>query len=119
MVLASRLTRGGKHRGGLGANYEIEVLGDEAYCFFLGDRGKFAPFGVLGGEDAALNRLVIRKEEGDQVPPMVSKVVDVHLKRGERVRLETPGGGGYGPVSERAAEAWQDDIENGYVTESV
>jgi len=109
----------GKHRGGLGANYEIEVLGDEAYCFFLGDRGKFAPFGVLGGEDAALNRLVIRKKEGDQIPPMVSKVVDVHLTRGERIRLETPGGGGYGPVSERSIDALQDDMENGYINATM
>lgn len=109
----------GQFRGGLGANYEIEVLGDEAYCFFLGDRGKFAPFGVLGGEDAALNRLLIRKKDGDHIPPMISKVVDVNLKQGERVRLETPGGGGYGPISKRSAEALKEDMENGYMTQMI
>lgn len=106
----------GKHRGGLGANYEIEVLGDEAYGFFLGDRGKFAPFGLFGGTGAALNRLLIRKRDGDHIPPMVSKAVDIHLLQGERVRLETPGGGGYGPVEERSQSALANDIENGYVT---
>ncbi|MDQ0189911.1 hydantoinase B/oxoprolinase family protein [Alicyclobacillus cycloheptanicus] len=106
----------GRHRGGLGANYEIEVLGEEANCFFLGDRGKFAPFGVLGGESAALNRISFRRGVEEEVPPMVSKVVDVKLSRGHRVRLETPGGGGYGPASERAAQALQDDVDNGYVT---
>lgn len=106
----------GQHRGGLGANYEIEVLGEEASCFFLGDRGKFAPFGVLGGEPAALNRVSFHRPSGVETPPLVSKVVDVFLHQGERIRLETPGGGGYGPAVARAPEALQDDIDNGYIT---
>ena len=47
---------------------------------------------------------------------MASKWVGIKLAKGERVRLETPGGGGYGPADERAREAIQRDIDNGYVT---
>lgn len=106
----------GQHRGGLGANYEIEVLGAEANSFFLGDRGKFPPFGVLGGENAALNRVLFKRSAGVETPPLVSKVVDVCLKSGDRVRLETPGGGGYGPASARDRDALREDVENGYIT---
>ncbi|MHB1628683.1 MAG: hydantoinase B/oxoprolinase family protein [Bacilli bacterium] len=106
----------GEHRGGLGASYEIEVLDEEALCFFLGDRGRFAPFGVLGGEAGALNRLSFVRGEAIEVPPMVSKAVDVALRRGERVRLETPGGGGYGDPKRRPPEKVRTDLANGYVT---
>ena len=47
----------GRHRGGLGAIYEIETLADgDTEVFLLGERGKFPPFGVNGGKPAALNR---------------------------------------------------------------
>jgi N-methylhydantoinase B len=39
----------------------------------------------------------------------------VPLRRGERIRLETPGGGGYGPPAERAPEAIRRDLALGYV----
>jgi N-methylhydantoinase B len=64
-----------------------------------------------------LNRFaVIRKDGSEQNPPMASKWVGVKLAQGERVRLETPGGGGYGPADERAADAITKDIGNGFVT---
>ena len=47
---------------------------------------------------------------------MASKWVGLKLVRGERVRLETPGGGGYGPAAKRAPAAIANDIDNGYVT---
>jgi N-methylhydantoinase B len=47
---------------------------------------------------------------------MASKWVGIKLRRGERVHLETPGGGGYGPPEERPAAAITRDIANGYVT---
>ena len=51
----------GRHRGGLGAIYEIEALAEAgADVFLLGERGKYPPFGVNGGGQAALNRFVYR-----------------------------------------------------------
>ncbi|MFQ5565726.1 MAG: hydantoinase B/oxoprolinase family protein [Paracoccaceae bacterium] len=104
----------GKHRGGLGAIYEIELLEEEATAFLFGDRGKFPPRGVAGGEDAAMTRFTFPGPDGPTQPPMASKIVDVPLRRGDRVRLETPGGGGYGDVIERPGEAWERDLALGY-----
>ncbi|KMO40499.1 hydantoin utilization protein B [Methylobacterium variabile] len=105
----------GAHRGGLGAVYEIETLTD-ADVFLLGERGKVAPFGVKGGRPAALNRFAWQTPEGWASPPMISKVTDVRVKAGERVRLETPGGGGFGHPAERDRDALQRDLRLGYVT---
>ena len=107
----------GRHRGGLGAIYEIELLEEQADVFLFGERGRFAPPGVLGGEPAALNRFsVIRKDGTAETPPMASKWVGIKLAKNERVRLETPGGGGFGPARERPEALIARDIENGYVT---
>ncbi|GJD60165.1 hydantoinase B/oxoprolinase family protein [Methylobacterium frigidaeris] len=108
----------GAHRGGLGAVYEIETLTD-ADVFLLGERGKVAPFGVKGGHAAALNRFAWQTPEGWASPPMVSKVTDVRIKAGERVRLETPGGGGFGHPAERNRDALRRDLRLGYVTSAA
>jgi N-methylhydantoinase B len=106
----------GKHRGGLGAAYELELLEEEAEFFLFGERGRFAPPGVVGGGPAARNRFTF---EGGKEPPMASKMVGSKLRRGERLRLETPGGGGYGPPEERAPAAIARDVALGYVTEEA
>ena len=107
----------GKHRGGLGAVYEIELLEQEADVFLFGERGRFPPRGVAGGGDGATNRFFYPHDGGMVEPPMTSKVHGVKLKRGERVRLETPGGGGYGEPSERDPQDQARDIALGYVGE--
>jgi N-methylhydantoinase B len=106
----------GKHRGGLGAIYEIEALQDDTDVFLLGERGRFPPFGVNGGGTAALNRFVYPGPEGERTPPLVSKITDVKIKAGERVRLETPGGGGFGDPAERDPARTARDLAFGYVT---
>ena len=104
----------GKSRGGLGAVYEIELLEEEATCFLFGDRGKHPPRGVVGGGDAAMTRFTFPGPEGLRNPPMASKITGVKLSRGQRVQLETPGGGGYGVEAERPATSQQRDRELGY-----
>jgi N-methylhydantoinase B len=105
----------GAHRGGLGAIYEIETRTD-AEVSLLGERGCVGPFGVVGGEAAALNRFFYQTDAGMQQPPLVSKITGVHLKAGHRVRLETPGGGGWGAATARNPEAVARDLALGYVT---
>ena len=107
----------GRHRGGLGAIYEVETLSDSgAEVFLLGERGKYPPFGVNGGKSAALNRFVFETDAGEQTPPLVSKITDVKSRRGQKVRLETPGGGGFGDPAARDPDRVARDVRLGYVT---
>jgi len=110
----------GRHRGGLGAIYEIEALAaDGAEVFLLGERGKYPPSGVNGGKPAALNRFVHESERGEVTPPLVSKVTDVRIGRGQKVRLETPGGGGFGDPATREPERVVRDVRLGYVSRAA
>jgi N-methylhydantoinase B len=106
----------GRHRGGLGAVYEIELLEEEADVFLFGERGKYPPRGVVGGSDGAANRFTYPLEGKMVEPPMVSKLHGAKLRRGERVRLETPGGGGYGPAEQRNPERHARDVALGYAS---
>jgi N-methylhydantoinase B len=107
----------GLHRGGLGAIYEIEALSPTGVdVFLLGERGKFAPFGVNGGQPAALNQFHWQTDEGEKTPPMASKITDVKIKQGRRVRLETPGGGGWGSPLTRDPVRVARDVRLGYVS---
>jgi N-methylhydantoinase B len=110
----------GFNRGGLGAIYEIEALADGATdVSLLGERGKFPPFGVNGGGTAALNRFVYQTESGERTPPMVSKVTDIRIVAGQHVRLETPGGGGFGDPMARDPIRVGRDVNLGYVTKAA
>jgi N-methylhydantoinase B len=105
----------GAHRGGLGAIYEIETLTD-AKVSLLGDRGTVPPFGVAGGAAAALNRFTWDAGQGPQTPDLVSKITNIDLPAGHRLRLETPGGGGWGDPAERDTAAAARDLALGYVS---
>ena len=107
----------GKSRGGCGAIYEIELLEEKADAFLFGERGKFGPPGVVGGANGSLNRFSYPVDDNNQAtPPMVSKMVDIHLEKNQRIRLETPGGGGYGHAFERNPQLVAEDVRLGYVT---
>ena len=107
----------GKNRGGCGAIYEIELLEEKADAFLFGERGKFGPPGINGGKTGALNKFTYPSALNDKTsPPMVSKMVGIHLNKGQRIRLETPGGGGYGSALERDPSLVADDARLGYVT---
>ena len=109
----------GQYRGGLGAIYEIALLEQAADVFLFGERGRFPPPGVVGGGPGATNRFTYEQDDGMHAPPMVSKMVGIHITRGQRVRLETPGGGGYGDPARRDPAAVARDVSLGYVTEEA
>jgi N-methylhydantoinase B len=83
----------GLHRGGDGIVREIEVLTD-AQVTLLADRRSRGPYGLAGGTDGAAGRTVIVRQDGTEetIPGKTS----VRLRAGERVRVESPGGGGWG-----------------------
>jgi N-methylhydantoinase B len=83
----------GKQKGGDGAIREIEVLAP-ARMSLLSDRRKRAPYGLQGGEDGATGRaFIIRAAGGEEELPSKGSW---DLSVGDRVRIETPGGGGFG-----------------------
>jgi N-methylhydantoinase B len=104
----------GKHRGGFGLIYEVELLRGEARASFVMDHGRVGPQGVLGGEDGARNVVTVFRGGEAYTPAHLSKEQDIALKAGDRVRVETPGGGGYGNPIERDAELTRRDAEMGY-----
>ena len=108
----------GTHRGGLGAVYEIELLEEQADAFLFGERGRFAPKGVAGGGMAATNHFSFEQDDGWHTAPLTSKIRGISLRRGQAVRLKTPGGGGYGPASDRAPSAVARDVALGYLAET-
>jgi N-methylhydantoinase B len=83
----------GKHRGGDGVIREIELLAD-AQVSLLSDRRRFCPYGLSGGEDAKAGTAVLIDQQGkrQKLPGRFS----IQARRGERIMIETPGGGGYG-----------------------
>ncbi|MDC1248926.1 hydantoinase B/oxoprolinase family protein [Planktomarina sp.] len=111
----------GKHRGGLGAIYEIELLEKSATAFLFGERGKFPPPGVVNGGPGAVNKFYYDSDDDDAInnkksPPLVSKITGIKLRKGQRVRLETPGGGGYGKPADRLQHLIDNDMAQGYIS---
>jgi len=106
----------GEHRGGLGAIYEIELLEEQAEAFLFGERGRFPPQGVVGGGPASLNRFEYQQDDGWHEPPLTSKMLGIRLRKGQSVRLMTPGGGGYGSAADRDPSAVARDVALGYVS---
>ena len=95
-VRAYRLRRGsggrGAHRGGDGVVREIETL-VHARMSLLADRRRRAPYGLMGGEDGHAGRdSIVRDGRARRVEAKGS----TELQPGDRVRIETPGGGGHG-----------------------
>jgi N-methylhydantoinase B len=85
----------GRHRGGDGIRRTLELLTDDATVSLLTERRRRAPWGLAGGGDAAPGRnLVTRDGVEEDLPPKATR----RLSRGDRVTVETPGGGGHGPA---------------------
>ncbi|MGN6583119.1 MAG: hydantoinase B/oxoprolinase family protein [Rhizobiaceae bacterium] len=106
----------GKHRGGFGLLYDIEILRGEARASFVMDHGRFGPQGVLGGADGGPNSVTVFQNGVPHTPPHLSKEQDIPLKAGDRVRVGTPGGGGYGDPLTRDPKAVLHDVAMGYYT---
>ena len=106
----------GRHRGGFGLDYEIELRRGEATASFVMDHGRFGPPGVLGGKEGAPNSVRIYQGGREIVPEHLSKAQDIPLQPGDRVRVGTPGGGGYGDPLERDPLAVAEDVRLGRYT---
>ena len=70
---------------------------------------------MAGGLPASLNQFFWQTDEGERSPPMASKVANVKIRAGQRVRLESPGGGGWGDPLRRDPQRVARDVRLGYV----
>jgi N-methylhydantoinase B len=83
----------GKYRGGDGIIREIQVL-TNAEVTLLSDRRQHRPYGLAGGKDGAPGKAIVIREDGS-TQEMPSKF-NIRLHKRDRIRIETPGGGGWG-----------------------
>jgi N-methylhydantoinase B len=84
----------GAYRGGDGVVREIEVL-TESEVTLLADRRSRGPYGLSGGSDGAPGRARLIRTDGSVSADLAGKF-NVRLKKGERIRVESPGAGGWG-----------------------
>ena len=100
----------GEHRGGFGLDYELELRRGTARASFVMDHGRFGPQGARGGNDGAVNDVTVYQSGKPYKPVHLSKEQDIPLKAGDRVRVKTPGGGGYGDPLRRDTGAVLRDV---------
>lgn len=104
----------GRYRGGLGFRKVYDIVSPCLLQTNL-DRTKFAPWGVAGGKDALPGCVTVYRKAGG-APEAVCKAKGYRLEAGDRVVLETGGGGGWGDPAERSPEAVGRDVARGYVS---
>src|SRR5690606_30186541 len=102
----------GRHCGGMGIARQIRALAPGTIFSVRSDSHTVGiPTGVLGGEDGRRARL-IRNPGTPSAETLYSKVARIEMVPGDAMRIETPGGGGYGRAAERDLRALADDLRD-------
>jgi N-methylhydantoinase B len=104
----------GEYRGGLGLAREWRLEADWGVLSGNFDRFRFPPYGLNGGKPGAPGRFMLTRD--GNIKQLPSKISGVQLKRGDKVRLDTSGGGGWGDPARRDPEARLADQRAGYVS---
>jgi N-methylhydantoinase B len=100
-------------------------LNDEIICSQMTDRHLLAPWGLEGGKEGGCGATFVMKSGSQKWQTMreaygkasTSRYSNVSIRRGDRVRLVTPGGGGYGDPAKRDRAAIERDLREGYISE--
>ena len=108
----------GRHRGGLGIARQVRVLQDGTIVSARSDSHIHGAAGIVGGGTGGLGTLVRNPGRHDEAI-LPSKVAHLVLKAGETMRIETPGGAGFGPCDQRSATDIARDIRDGTVTRTA
>ncbi len=117
MALRADSGGAGRFRGGLGCRREFEFLEGEITLTHRGERHYHPARGSQGGADGAcaVSR-ILRSDGTEEVVP--SKLL-TRVRAGDRLIVETAGGGGYGDPTQRDREAVHEDVKNGKVSEAM
>ncbi|MET1412018.1 hydantoinase B/oxoprolinase family protein [Roseibium sp. HPY-6] len=105
----------GRYRGGCGIVREYEILAEETMVAIRIDSVKNPPWGIHGGKSGRHGVAVVNP--GTDAEIRLDPLSDGNmLKRGDILRIETGGGGGYGHPYDRPAEEVLRDVLGGFVT---
>ena len=105
----------GKFRGGLGMRRDYHFPEDPATFTVLSDRDIQGPQGIFGGMEGRKAYYILNPDDPDQESGELTSKCVVELKPGDTVSFQTPGGGGYGPPTERDPSAVLKDVIGGKV----
>jgi N-methylhydantoinase B len=105
----------GRWRGGCGVIRELEVLAPEATVAVRIDSLAHPPWGVAGGRAAGTGRCIINPGRSDA--RTLRPLSDGNLvRRGDVIRIETGGGGGWGHPFDREVERVMADLRGGFIS---
>jgi N-methylhydantoinase B len=106
----------GEFRGGLGVHYEVRLLRGDAQAAVFMNNGVYGPWGADGGTPGAVTQVsfVVKGEQFS--PPLLTKLDGVRFSPGDRLIVDTPGGGGWGSPRDRPAESLEVDFAEGYLS---
>ena len=107
----------GRHRGGCGARRGWTVLDHDARATVCMERTKSPPFGIQGGEAGGAGAIEVEFPDGTTTALNSKGAFDAPA--GSRIRIRSPGSGGFGDPRARDPELLASDIANGYVTEKA
>lgn len=108
----------GEHRGGLGLVREWRLDAETGTLSTNFERFRHAPYGLKGGREGSLSSTTVIHADGSRVS-LRSKVSGVRLSKGDVVRIETSGGGGYGDPARRDRNSLAQDVSEGLVSEAA
>jgi N-methylhydantoinase B len=108
----------GRHRGGLGMARQVRILAAGTIFSARSDAHLVAAPGIFGGLPSNVTR-IIRNPGTEREEVLHSKSAGLVMAEGETIRVETLGGGGYGPPAERPLEQLAADLREGKVTRAA
>jgi N-methylhydantoinase B len=103
----------GRYRGGCGIIREFIFLGQRAILSIGADRRRYTPWGLEGGSSARGAHCSITSSDG--VEQELPTKVNTTLRYGDKLRIETPGGGGWGDPNQRSRELVKRDLADGLI----
>lgn len=114
----------GRRRGGLSTRRELQVTADEVTVSMMMDHVKTGALGLFGGSTGGLGGAWVRRSGEDAfltfshaydvISP--SKFADLVVHNGDRIRIDSAGGGGYGDPSDREVELVLSDMQEGFIS---
>jgi N-methylhydantoinase B len=113
-AIAESSAGAGRQRGGFGVRYAVVLRRGEARASFVMDHGRVGPPGILGGSAGQPNQIEIIQSTRKFIPAHLSKDQDIEMRAGDVIRVQTPGGGGYGDPVDRKPSLIERDNKREY-----